>query len=1005
MAQSLPSLVAVPCVRRPMGKLIVRVIRGINLPNSGHKFGTIDPYVVVDLDGHTQRTRPQPNTSNPLWQETFSLLVRQPTSGWLQCTVMDDKILKDKKIGSCQVPVNTLVKGQKQVLLVRLLEHATAHLELELLAVDFGQEAPDAGSAPRNEETPGPHPSAQYASTGSQASEESPRGPASAASPSGSVVSTTATAGSSEATRVPYTVPAVGASEEVLRLKQEALCEQQEALAERQRALEQQEALAATQKESLIVAARLRNERELLEAKDRSLRALEDEVRAELQQRTSEVERRMKALQTRETESQLELALAKEQAEIALLRREKQLEDESAAREAFRRAEHEQLLCAQEQRQAELQSQEARLALESARQEEAFRAEEARLARLRVEQNETLEAEKARLAKERATEVRLEKARLAREAERLAMEAAEFDEKCLEVTKRESELKAEEARLALAAAEREEALKAREAELAMTAEEQQRELEAERARLALEAAVALKEERERLAHGSEVKEQQLKEMQEALERHVRLREEAVKAEEEWLKDEQARRGAQLKAEESRLASLAAEQELALVRAQDAGRELAQEKARLAAEAEARAEELRMEHAKMAQEATFREAVLRDEEARLKAEREEFERARAARDRAEADQAEALKEQQREAQLEAARARTALYEEEIRLENEAQKRLQDLKAEEERMNAALARKAEQLREQEDRIAQEAIAREQAVRAQERQLLKEKRRHEVMREAPELVEAAIQRQVGALEGATPYKGKAKMLGWLEPLLLVVAMEDADRASVAQRLSVDVGADPSNRYAVGFHLLTDPSAGVAAGVARASQDQRPGAKTEALQCGQTCWYDALVETVRRGSPGTRSFHQRSLEDKLRDCDDPQSRSIRELERAALQLLQKVVEGTLTAPQKQKCRALLGSPRAAWLRGNLKALGLAEFEGLWVELAVLFARKPAEGLDETEFEEADFWSFSGPEPPQLRTAQSEWINVVMRLLLSRLELAGKGVALAPYFHATKVY
>jgi hypothetical protein len=101
-----------------------------------------------------------------------------------------------------------------------------------------------------------------------------------------------------------------------------------------------------------------------------------------------------------------------------------------------------------------------------------------------------------------------------------------------------------------------------------------------------------------------------------------------------------------------------------------------------------------------------------------------------------------------------------------------------------------------------------------------------------------------------------------------------------------------------------------------------------------------------------------------------------------------------------------------------------------LWMALAVISSGRAPEALTEMELDEPEFWSLSGaPHPPEMRlrplmsthcmiaepsicpagpetagllTGKSELANVVFRLVMTRLELAAKGVALAPHFAVT---
>eukprot|EP00667_Euglena_gracilis_P002304 EG_transcript_2303 len=780
---------------------------------------------------------------------------------------------------------------------------------------------------------------------------------------------------------------------DVLQIKRDALYEQQQALKERQVALELQMALASQEEDQRQRSAKLQQEKEELAARERTLKLAREELDAQAAKNHRELEERVKALRTREEEMKLELALAKEQLEVAALKHEKEWQEEAARREEARRAEHARYLQELEQKRAALGSEEARLALEAVRKEEEFKKEEARLAMLRYQQEQQLDEDRARLAKEQAAALQEERLRMLEETERLAREfrsgaeaatqlRAEKERAGRELACREALLRLSETWLKSSTAlQQEEAESLQDIFIARNVELMQR-LQAllPRAASVATAEGAVAEGQAELARrtadlevrlaAQRIDEERLRARQAALEEEValheqqhRLRMDLLQEREQEAERDLVKRRAAL--EEERVTSGATA--LAVAESSDRLQRLLDEEL----EATARLQRSRREEA----EARLAVEALRAEEAGLRARLQE------------------LRKEETALRAEVDTLRTAGA--------EAQARLQGMKDDEAAMAQAFKERVHQWKEEEARIAVDMAVTDRRLQVRELEAGKQKRRNEPMTEAPELVAFAIVRQMKALEVHSPYKAKARVLGWLEPTLLLGLQHEWDRAFVKKHLMVNLDMDEGDPFFVAYQLVTDRARGLAY---ETEMEFRPGSRAAHMGpsgTGPSCWYDTLCEALKRSAPQTRAFHERTPNEKLKECDDPHSRVILELERALFKVLEKQIEPFLSDAQRQACRAILASPRSALMRANLRAANWPEFDALWMALAVLFHDKQPPRLDETELEEPEFWSFTGPQTGILLRSKSELVNVVFRLLITRLELAGKGIDLAPYFSA----
>jgi len=326
-------------------------------------------------------------------------------------------------------------------------------------------------------------------------------------------------------------------------------------------------------------------------------------------------------------------------------------------------------------------------------------------------------------------------------------------------------------------------------------------------------------------------------------------------------------------------------------------------------------------------------------------------------------------------------------------------LYQLREEEEHMARAFKERVQQWKEEEARIAADMAV------ADRRLQLREAPKLPIAEAAPsagsETVQFMIVRHQRALQQPSPWKAKAKALGWLEPTLLLGIMGEWDRAFIKRQLLVNVDADQSDPFYVAYQLITDRQHGLAYETEHEFQTQARGSVLSAAVPGHSCWYDALCEALRRSLPHHKAFHERAYHEKLKECEDPNSRVIHELERATLKVLEKLLEPHVTDDHKRVCRVIVSSPRFGPVRANLRSTQFGDFESLWVALAVFYSARPAAALSERQLEDPEFYSFSGTPTGTLLRSQSELINAVLRLLITRVELAGKGIDVAPYFDA----
>ncbi|KAA3464652.1 synaptotagmin-3-like isoform X1 [Gossypium australe] len=118
-----PSTVA---INKPVGILHVKVVRAHKLLKMDF-LGTSDPYVKLNLTGENlpaKKTSIKKRNLNPVWNEKFKLVVKDPESQVLQLEVFDwDKVGTHDRLGMQFVPLKLLTANETKEFKLDLLKH------------------------------------------------------------------------------------------------------------------------------------------------------------------------------------------------------------------------------------------------------------------------------------------------------------------------------------------------------------------------------------------------------------------------------------------------------------------------------------------------------------------------------------------------------------------------------------------------------------------------------------------------------------------------------------------------------------------------------------------------------------------------------------------------------------------------------------------------------------------------------------------------------------------
>lgn len=152
-------------VKRPVGVLHVKVIRATKLMKMDI-LGLSDPYVKLKLNGEmlpSKKTTIKKKTLNPVWNETFKLVVKDPQAQSLQVNVFDwDKVGSHDRLGMQVVPLKVLKPNEMKELTLDLLKNTNVtdplkkqqrgQIMLEMTYAPFREES-DVVSGPLNTPT------------------------------------------------------------------------------------------------------------------------------------------------------------------------------------------------------------------------------------------------------------------------------------------------------------------------------------------------------------------------------------------------------------------------------------------------------------------------------------------------------------------------------------------------------------------------------------------------------------------------------------------------------------------------------------------------------------------------------------------------------------------------------------------------------------------------------------------------------------------------------------
>ncbi|GLT70146.1 hypothetical protein SLA2020_422430 [Shorea laevis] len=113
-------------IKKPVGILHVKVVRAQKLLKMDI-LGTSDPYVKLSLTGErlpAKKTTIKKRNLNPVWNENFKLIVKDPQSQVLQLQVFDwDKVGAHDRLGMQLIPLNLLTPNEMKEFNLDLLKN------------------------------------------------------------------------------------------------------------------------------------------------------------------------------------------------------------------------------------------------------------------------------------------------------------------------------------------------------------------------------------------------------------------------------------------------------------------------------------------------------------------------------------------------------------------------------------------------------------------------------------------------------------------------------------------------------------------------------------------------------------------------------------------------------------------------------------------------------------------------------------------------------------------
>ncbi|XP_028793289.1 uncharacterized protein LOC114748995 isoform X1 [Neltuma alba] len=102
------------------GQLFIKLKKGFDFP-AMDPWGTSDPYVVIQLDSQTAKSKIKWGTKEPTWNEEFSFHVKQPPTKPLQIAAWDANLVAPhKRMGNAGVDLEWLCDGDSHEITVEL---------------------------------------------------------------------------------------------------------------------------------------------------------------------------------------------------------------------------------------------------------------------------------------------------------------------------------------------------------------------------------------------------------------------------------------------------------------------------------------------------------------------------------------------------------------------------------------------------------------------------------------------------------------------------------------------------------------------------------------------------------------------------------------------------------------------------------------------------------------------------------------------------------------------
>ncbi|KAE8648243.1 uncharacterized protein LOC101204368 isoform X1 [Cucumis sativus] len=102
------------------GQLFIKLKKGIDLP-AMDPWGTSDPYVVFQLDGQIAKSKTKWGTKQPIWNEDFTLNIKEPSTKYVQVAAWDANLVTPhKRMGNAGINLEFLCDGNSHEVTVEL---------------------------------------------------------------------------------------------------------------------------------------------------------------------------------------------------------------------------------------------------------------------------------------------------------------------------------------------------------------------------------------------------------------------------------------------------------------------------------------------------------------------------------------------------------------------------------------------------------------------------------------------------------------------------------------------------------------------------------------------------------------------------------------------------------------------------------------------------------------------------------------------------------------------